>query len=102
MNRSVEVRVHYENDGNTSWVCCFCLLRDGAKGQVYEEEEDLLCNGDLHSCVSDNHDFGLSQRESLITTIRLQQSLIGEAVMPAVTDDDVIKQSDAQQLAGLF
>ena len=69
MNRSVEVRVHYENDGNTSWVCCFCLLRDGAKGQVYEEEEDLLCNGDLHSCVSDNHDFGLSQRESLITTI---------------------------------
>ena len=69
MNRSVEVRMHYENDGNTSWVCCFCLLRDGAKGQVYEEEEDLLCTGDLHSCVSDNHDFGLSQRESLITTI---------------------------------
>jgi hypothetical protein len=68
------VRMHYENDGDTSWVCCFCLLRDGAKGRVYEEEEDLPRNGDLPSCVSHNHDFGLSQRESLIKAIPNRRS----------------------------
>lgn len=74
------MRLSYEDDGDTSRICCFCLFCDGGQRQVYEEDEALLCTGDLHSSVSDNHDFGFSWWGSLITAI------------PAIADDDMTQQ----------
>ena len=61
--------MHYENDGDTFGGFCFCLFRDRDQGQAYEEDEVLLCPGDIHCCVSHDHDFGLCWGESLITAI---------------------------------
>ena len=61
--------VRYENDADTFWGFCFCLFRDRDQGQVYDEEETLLCSGDIHHCVFDNHGFGLYRGKSLILQI---------------------------------
>ena len=66
---SVEERVHYENDGDTFRGFGFCLFRDRDQGQVDEEDEILLCHGDIRCCVSVDHDFGLYWRGSLIKAI---------------------------------
>lgn len=62
------MKVHYENDGDTFRRVCFCLLRDRAQGQLYEEDEALLCHGNMGFCVSGNYAYGLSWRKSLIIT----------------------------------
>ena len=71
---SLGVKVHYENDGDTFWSVCFCLLRDRAQGQLYEEDETLLCHGDMDCCVSGNYDLSLSWWESLIITTLNRQT----------------------------
>jgi len=71
---SLGVKVHYENDGDTFRSVCFCLLCDRAEGQLYEEDEALLCHGDMDCCVSGNYAFGLSWRESLIISTLNRQT----------------------------
>ena len=51
--------VRYENDADTFRGFCFCLCRDRDQGQVYEEDEVLLCLGDIRCCVSVDHGFGI-------------------------------------------
>ena len=59
-------RGNNENDADTFWRFCFCLFCDRDQGQIYEDEEALLCYRDIHYCVSGDNDFGFFRRESLI------------------------------------
>lgn len=65
-NRKAMLGVHYENDVDTFWSCCFCLFRDGNQGQVYENGEALLCHRDIRCRVLSDYGFGVLRREHLI------------------------------------